>query len=154
MKLAFGCDHAAAVCRDGIVSYLRARGHEIIDFGCTGTESCDYPDKARAVGEAVVEGRAERGILICGTGIGMAIAANKIPAVRAAVCWNRETAVLAAEHNSANILCLGARFATADEIAARITAWLQTPFSTEERHQRRVRKITELEQQGPGGRQP
>lgn len=145
MRIAFGCDHAASGHRDRIVTCIRGRGHQVIDFGCAGAESCDYPDKAKAVAEAVAAGEAERGILVCGTGNGMSIVANKIAGIRAAVCWNRETAVLAAEHNSANVLCLGARFASVEQINEWIEAWLQTPFSVEERHRRRIRKIMALD---------
>lgn len=146
MRIAFGCDHAASDHRDKLIEHLSKRGHTVIDFGCEGKSSCDYPDKAAAVAEAVIQGKADRGILVCGTGIGMSIAANKFSGVRAAVCWNEETAALAAEHNAANILCLGARFATVEEMNRRIDVWLNTPASSEDRHRRRVQKIAALEQ--------
>jgi ribose 5-phosphate isomerase B len=151
MNIAFGCDHAALDHRDTIVRYLKSLGHTVMDYGCEGAVSCDYPDKAAAVAEAVAGGKAERGILICGTGIGMSIAANKYNGVRAAVVWNEQTAALASEHNAANVLCLGARFASAEQMVQWIDIWIKTPPSQEERHRRRVQKIAAIEKkQGEG----
>ncbi|MDR0978041.1 MAG: ribose 5-phosphate isomerase B [Endomicrobium sp.] len=143
-RLAFGTDHAASEIRETIKSYLCNSGYEVEDFGFSGQGSCDYPDFAVKVGEAVAGGKADKGILICGTGIGMSIAANKIKGIRAAVCWNEETAQLCSQHNCANILCLGSRIATADEICRMINIFLSTPF--EERHKKRIGKIQAIEQ--------
>jgi ribose 5-phosphate isomerase B len=145
MKLAFGTDHAAAGVRNKVKEYFQSGGYEIEDFGFFGDGSCDYPDYAVKVAEAVISKKADRGILICGTGIGMSIAANKIKGIIAAVCWDEDTAKLAACHNGANVLCLGSRTATLSELCQRIKTFLGTPF--EERHLQRIRKIEEIEKQ-------
>lgn len=123
---------------------LVSAGHEVLDFGTDSEDSVDYPDFARRVGQAVAQKKADRGVLLCGTGIGMAIAANKIRGVRAAVVWNKETALLAAEHNDANVLCLGARVLSARNIANLVRLWLATTFGGD-RHVRRINKIRGLE---------
>jgi ribose 5-phosphate isomerase B len=145
MKLAFGTDHAAAEVRNKVKEYFQSSGYEIKDFGFSGEGSCDYPDYAVKVAQTVISKKADRGILICGTGIGMSIAANKIKGIIAAVCWDEDTAKLAARHNNANILCLGSRTATLRELCQRIEIFLETPF--EERHLQRIKKIKEIEKQ-------
>src|SRR6478609_52667 len=113
MRIAIGSDHAGYRLKSRLTPWLRSAAggrHSVQDMGTVSLESCDYPDFAESVARAVKRGAAQRGILICGTGIGMAIAANKIAGVRAAVTWNPETAALAAEHNNANVLCMPARF--------------------------------------------
>jgi ribose 5-phosphate isomerase B len=144
-RLAFGTDHAAAGVRNEIKEYLQNSGYEVEDFGFDGNTSCDYPDYALHVAEAVVNKRADKGILICGTGIGMSIAANKVKGIIAAVCWDENTAKLAAQHNRADILCMGSRIATSTsgELCHRIKIFLETPF--EERHSQRIRKVKEIE---------
>jgi ribose 5-phosphate isomerase B len=142
-KLAFGTDHAAAEIRNTVKGYLEKIGYEIEDFGFSGSESCDYPDYAVKVAEAVVNKKADKGILICGTGIGMSIAGNKVKGAIVAVCWDEDTAKLAAQHNGANILCLGSRTATVSEVCHRIKIFLEIPF--EERHMKRIVKIKEIE---------
>lgn len=147
MKLAIGSDHAGYGIKEHLIPWLRSQSggkHQVRDVGCESLESCDYPDYAESVGRAVSSGRASRGILICGTGIGMGIAANKIRGVRAAVTWNPETAALAAEHNKANILCLPARYVNAGKAREMVKVFLRTPFGGG-RHSRRVRKISALE---------
>jgi ribose 5-phosphate isomerase B len=144
-RLAFGTDHAAAGIRDEVKEYLRNGGYEVEDFGFSGNTSCDYPDYALKVAEAVVNKKADKGILICGTGIGMSIAANKVKGVIAAVCWDEDTARLAAQHNRADILCMGSRTAVSNELCRRIKIFLETPF--EERHFQRIKKIREIEEQ-------
>lgn len=121
-----------------------AAGHHVTDVGTIDESSVDYPDFAVRVGRAVAGKKADRGVLLCGTGIGMAIAANKIRGVRAAVVWNKKTAVLAAEHNDANVLCLGARILSASTIVALVKAWLATAFGGD-RHVRRINIIRALE---------
>ncbi|MCA6079447.1 ribose 5-phosphate isomerase B [Candidatus Endomicrobiellum agilis] len=143
IKLAFGTDHAAAEVRNKIKEYFQSSGYEIEDFGFCGEGSCDYPDYALKVAEAVVGKKADKGVLICGTGIGMSVAANKVKGVIAAVCWDEDTAKLAAQHNGANILCLGSRTATLNELCRRIKIFLETPF--EKRHSQRIKKIREIE---------
>jgi len=145
VNIAFACDHAGITYKNKIIGFIETLGHKVVDFGCYGTESCDYPDFGMAAAQAVSQGKCERGVLICGTGVGMSIVANKFPGVRAAVCWSDTVAGLAAEHNHANILCLPARFASAEQLALWIETWLKTPFSTEKRHKQRINKITELE---------
>ena len=145
MKIAFGCDHAGFTVKKSIVAFLEAHGHTVLDYGCAGMESCDYPDYAAAVAHAVAGGAADRGILVCGTGVGMSIAANKIPGIRAGVCWNNDTAQLIREHNDTNILCMGARFASHEELRRWVELWLATPASTQPRHLQRIAKMMALE---------
>lgn len=148
MKLAIGSDHAGFALKDGLSRWLRSAAggrHAVRDMGCPGLDSCDYPDFALAVAKAVASGRAARGILICGTGIGMGMAANKVKGVRAAVTWNPQTAALAAEHNNANVLCLPARYVDGRQARRMIQAFLKTPFGGG-RHIRRVKKIREMEE--------
>jgi ribose 5-phosphate isomerase B len=142
-KLAFGTDHAAAEMRNTVKKYLKDIGYEVEDFGFGERGVCDYPDYAVKVAEAVANKKADRGILICGTGIGMSIAANKVKGTIAAVCWDEDTAKLAAQHNGANVICLGSRTATVSEVCHRIKVFLETPF--EERHIKRIVKIQDIE---------
>jgi ribose 5-phosphate isomerase B len=144
-KLAFGTDHAATEIRETVKKYLHDMGYEVEDFGFCGQGNCDYPDFAVQVAESVANKKADKGILICGTGMGMSIAANKVKGIIAAVCWDEDTARLASQHNYANILCLGSRTATLSEICHRIKTFLNTPF--EERHKKRIDKIKEIEKQ-------
>ncbi|MFZ5625962.1 MAG: ribose 5-phosphate isomerase B [Bacillota bacterium] len=145
MKIAIGSDHGGFFLKEEIKRLLEELGLEYRDFGCHSPESVDYPDIAEAVGEAVARGEYPRGILICGTGIGISIAANKIPGVRAALCHDTFSARATREHNDANILCMGERvigFGLAREI---VKTWLEGSFAGG-RHQRRVDKIRQLEQ--------
>jgi ribose 5-phosphate isomerase B len=144
MKIAFGCDHAGIKIKEQIIKFVESLGHQVIDCGTFTEQSCDYPDFAFKVAQSVAQKMSDKGILICGTGIGMSIAANKVKGIRAAVCWNKETAALIAQHNNANIICAGARFASVDEICSWIKIFLETKF--EERHLKRINKITALEQ--------
>lgn len=144
-KIALGSDHAGFEAKERAKQSLASLGAEVVDVGTTGSESVDYPDYGAAVGRAVARGEAERGVLICGSGIGIAIAANKIAGVRAAVCWNEETARLARQHNDANVLCIGARFIEPDLAARMIRAFLETDFEGG-RHQQRVDKLTKLDE--------
>ncbi|MCL1909448.1 MAG: ribose 5-phosphate isomerase B [Kiritimatiellaeota bacterium] len=142
MTIAIGSDHGGFAIKEAAKKYLTSRaGIEIADKGCASAESCDYPDFAEKVAEAVDTGAACRGILVCTTGIGMSIAANRYPNVRAARCVNAEEAKIARSHNKANVITLSGKLAES-EAAAIITAWLDTPFSGEERHARRVAKLT------------
>lgn len=146
MKISIGCDHAGYLHKKEIAAHLAAAGHTIDDVGCFSTDSCDYPDIAASVARAVSTGSAERGILICGSGVGMSIAANKVPGVRAAMCWSETIAQLIAEHNAANIICLGARFAPSHDMMLWIDRWLATPLTVAVRHQKRIDKIAALEE--------
>jgi ribose 5-phosphate isomerase B len=144
MRIAIGADHRGFACKRDLIEALRAAGHQVRDCGATSPEPSDYPDLAFAVGEAVGGGACERGILICGSGIGMSIAANKVAGVRAALCGDVAAASASRRHNDANVLCLsGDR--TPSPLAREIAdAWLATTFEGG-RHARRVRKIADYE---------
>ena len=146
MKIALAADHAGYEEKEKIKKTLDDLGVEYEDFGTVSTESVDYPDYARKVGDAVAHGQAEQGLLVCGSGTGMAIAANKVPGVRAAVAWNEEIARLAREHNDANVLSLAARYTTPEEMDKIVRAWFSAHFDGG-RHERRVEKITEIERE-------
>lgn len=146
MLIAIGADHAGYLLKDELKSFLEGLGHHWKDFGTDSSEPVDYPDFAARVARAVACGECPRGIVICGTGVGSAIAANKVAGVRAALCHDTFSARHARLHNDANILALGARVigpGLAKDVA---TAWLETPFEGG-RHVRRVEKIREIEQQ-------
>lgn len=141
--IAIGSDHAGYPLKQEIMKYLDSKGLEYKDYGCWSTESCDYPDFAHKVAHAVAGGEAEKGILICGTGIGISIAANKVKGIRCANCSDCFSAEASRLHNDANILAIGARV-VGTGLALKITeTFLSTPFSNEERHIRRIRKIEE-----------
>ncbi len=144
MRIAIGSDHAGFELKRELVGYLTEQGYTVDDMGTDGLASCDYPDFARAVAEAVASGRCQRGILVCGTGIGMSIAANKVPGVRAALCAEPYSARMAREHNDANVLCLGARVVGPGLALETVAAFLSGEFAGG-RHARRVDKIRELE---------
>jgi ribose 5-phosphate isomerase B len=143
MRIAIASDHAAVELRQQIVEHLRSTGHEVADCGSDPGVRVDYPDYAAEVGRSVAGAFADCGILVCGTGIGMSIAANKVDGVRAALVHDVTTARLAAQHNNANVLCLGGRVLGPVTVIACIEAWLDTDF--EARHQARLDKITALE---------
>jgi ribose 5-phosphate isomerase B len=144
MKIAVGSDHRGFEVKRRIVSLLGKLGHEVIDVGPQSPDSVDYPDFAFEVATAVGAGRVERGILICGTGIGMCIAANKVPGVRAAPCHDSITAEMSRRHNDANTLCLSADLLGGELVDRMLRIWLQTEFEGG-RHARRVEKITRYE---------
>jgi len=144
VKIAIGSDHAAVEHKEYIVEELRREGHEVQEFGATSAESYDYPDAAKAVGEAVAKGEAERGVLMCGTGIGMSISANKVRGIRAAACHDEYTTIMSRSHNDANVLCLGGRVLDPGKAVQLVHLWLRTPFEGG-RHQRRVDKIARIE---------
>ena len=146
-KLAIGADHAGYALKEEIRRALAAEGIAVEDLGAHSTDSVDYPDFAQRVAEAVASGRVEGGVLVCGTGIGMGITANKIPGVRAAVCHDLDTARLAREHNDANVLCLGGRLLAPPAAIRIVQAWLGASFAGG-RHERRIEKIRALESDG------
>ena len=146
MKIALAADHAGFEEKEKLKSELDSLGVEYTDMGTDSNASVDYPDYARKVAEAVAKGDFERGILLCGSGAGMAIAANKVPGIRSAVAWNEEIARLSREHNNTNVLALAARFTADYEIKNIVKAWLETEFDAG-RHERRVEKITKIEQE-------
>lgn len=145
MRIALGADHAGVALKEQVRKRLDQRGIEYRDFGTTTTDSVDYPDYAVQVGRAVASGDYDRGVLVCGTGIGMAIAANKVPGVRAAPVVDERSAALSREHNDANVLALGARVTDADLAIRLLDIFLDTPFAGG-RHQRRIDKIAALDQ--------
>ncbi|MDE7215559.1 MAG: ribose 5-phosphate isomerase B [Clostridia bacterium] len=144
MKIALGCDHGGIAIKPSVEKVLKENGIEIIDFGCFDCASVDYPDYALEVAEAVSEGRADKGIVLCGTGIGISIAANKVKGIRAAVCHDLFTAQMCAQHNDANILAMGGRVVSAELAEEMTRVWLNTPFEGG-RHSGRVGKITAIE---------
>lgn len=150
--IALGADHAGWELKDALKSWLIENGHQVMDFGAHSPDSVDYPDYALQVAESVAGGKAERGLLVCGTGIGMAMTANKVPGVRAALCSDPFMARMSREHNDANVLCLGGRL-TDQELGLEILKmWLDTPFAGG-RHARRVAKIAQIERRHLQGRE-
>lgn len=148
MIVACGFDHAGVPLRERLLGAIESDGHEILDLGTSTTEPIDYPDKALEVGRAVVEGRAERGIIVCGSGAGVSVAACKIEGVRAATIHDHYTAHQAVEHDAVNVLCLGGRVIGAEVAAEIVTAFLAAEVSDEERHVRRRAKVDEIERTG------
>lgn len=144
MKIAVGSDHRGYPLKNRIALKLREEGHEIHDLGCDGTDSVDYPDYAIPVAEMVAAGNAERGILVCGSGIGMSIAANKVKGVRAALCRTVDDARMTREHNDSNVLALSEKSMEDPDIEELVRVWLETLFEGD-RHARRVDKISGYE---------
>ena len=148
MRIVIGADHRGYELKDQIAAALREQGHEVLDVGTNSADSVDYPDYSRAVGEAIVDGRAERGIIVCGSGVGAGIAANKMHGVRAAMCHDTYSARQGVEHDDMNVLCLGARV-VGDALAMELVkAFLSARFKGEERLRRRVDKVAEMEREG------
>ena len=144
MRIALASDHAGYAEKERLKAVLSDLGVEFDDLGTRSEESVDYPDFARAVAEQVADGRVEQGVLVCGSGTGMAITANKVPGVRAAVAWSEEIARLARQHNDANVLAIGARTTPPDDIPKIVRAWFSTEFEGG-RHTARVNKISDVE---------
>ncbi len=138
MKLAIGCDHGGFELKKEVLEHLAARGFEVTDVGCDSPASCDYPEYSKKVTDLILSGEADLGILICGTGIGMSMAANKERGIRAALCHDVFSAKATREHNNANVLCMGARVVGPGLALMIIDTFLDTPFSNEERHIRRI----------------
>ena len=145
MRIALGCDHAGFALKGPLTATLEADGHDILDLGTFSAEPVDYPDFARAVCQAVLRGFVDAGVLVCGSGVGASIAANKIRGIRAALCQDLFTARQSREDDDANVLCLGARVLDEPTAVEVTRAWLEARFSGEERHARRVAKIVQLE---------
>ena len=140
MKIAIGCDHAGFPYKEVIIAMLQSQGHMVLDFGTHSADSVDYPDFAHPVAEAVESGQAEKGVLICGSGNGVAMAANKHAGIRCAICWTEELAALARQHNDANVIALPARFVTEILAQAMVRIFINTAFEGG-RHAGRVNKI-------------
>ncbi len=147
MKISIGCDHSALDLKNELITYLKAKGYEINDRGTYTKDSCDYTDYGYQVAKDVKDGKADRGIVICFTGIGMSIIANKVKGVRCALVGSKDAATLTREHNDTNCLALSAKYtgyALAKEI---VDIWLETEFSNNERHKRRIDKISKYEEE-------
>ena len=144
MKIGIGNDHSALEMKKEIIAFLEEKGHEVVDYGTNSAESCDYPVYGEVVARAVAAGEVEQGILICGTGLGISLAANKVKGIRAAVCSEPFTAKMARAHNNCNILAFGARVVGPELAKMIVEAWLNTDFEGG-RHQRRVDLIMEIE---------
>ena len=145
MKIAIACDHAALKLKNEVVKFLNGKGHETIDFGIYDEGAVDYPDYAIKVAEEVAENRADKGILICGTGIGMSIAANKVKGIRCALCSDTFSARATREHNDANVLAFGERVVGAGLAMDIVDTFISTEFSNADRHVGRINKITAIE---------
>jgi ribose 5-phosphate isomerase B len=146
VRIAVGSDHAGFEdppphYKPEIIRHLQARGHDVVDCGPAGPGAVDYPDFAAKVCQAVLEHKADRGVLMCGTGIGVGIAANRYKGIRAATCATPQMARMSRSHNNANVICLGRRILSLDTCLELIDIWLNTPFSGDERHVRRVAKM-------------
>ena len=144
MKIAIGCDHGAYNLKLTVIDHLKAAGHEIADMGCDSLKSCDYPEYGRAVALAVADGKVDKGIVMCTTGIGISITANKVPGIRAALCTNETMAYLTRSHNDANVLALGAGIVGPNLALNIVDTFLSTDFSGEEKHARRISQIEQL----------
>lgn len=145
MRIAVGADHAGFPLKEPVISELQRLGHDVLDLGTNGEDPVDYPDFAQAVGEAVMRGETERGLLICGSGVGTSVAANKVPGVRAAVCHDTFSARQGVEDDDMNVLCLGARVVGRQLALEIVGAWTRAVFSNAERHARRLGKVKALE---------
>jgi len=147
MRVAMGADHAGFSLKRDLVSYLKSLKHEVLDLGTNSQDPVDYPDYAEAVGRAIVDGKAERGVLVCGSGVGASVAANKIPGIRAGLCHDTYSARQGVEHDDMNVLVFGARVIGPELARELARVYLEATFSGEERHRRRLEKVARLEQQ-------
>ena len=145
MRLVIGSDHAGYDLKQELLEFLRAVGHEVLDVGTHSTASVDYPDYAEAVALALREGKAERGVLICGSGVGACVAANKIPGIRAAICHDAYSAHQGVEHDEMNVLVLGSRVIGSELAKELVLGFLHAQFSGEDRHRRRLAKVMSIE---------
>jgi len=149
MRVAVGMDHGGYPLKEFILEELRKEGHDVVDVGAFNLDPTDdYPDFSRAVGEAILSGVAERGVLVCGSGVGAAVAANKMKGIRASVCHDHYSAHQGVEHDNMNVLCLGARIIGSEMAADLIRSFLAAQFSGEARHERRLKKVAEMEAEG------
>ena len=145
MRLVLGSDHAGYELKQELLGFLRALGHEVLDVGTCSTAAVDYPDYSEAVSRAVLDGRAERGVLICGSGVGACVAANKIPGIRAAICHDGYSAHQGVEHDDMNVLVLGSRIIAGELAKDLVRDYLRANFTHEERHVRRLAKVKAIE---------
>ncbi len=147
MRIAIGADHAGFRLKEDIKSYLRVRGNDVMDVGTHSEEPADYPDFAKAVGQAVANGGAERGIMVCGSGVGACVVANKIRGVRAGMCHDTYSAHQGVEHDDMNVLCLGSRIIGINLALELVEAFTKARFTEEDRHKRRLSKVLALEKE-------
>ena len=147
MKISIACDHGAYMLKNKVAQHLKNEGHEVVDFGTNGPESCDYPDFAAQAARAVADGTCEKGIVLCTTGIGVSITANKVKGIRCALLSDVLSAKMTRLHNDTNMMALGAGIVGENLALEIVDTWLSTPFSGEPRHQRRIDKVMALEQE-------
>lgn len=145
MKIAIGCDHGALALKNAVVSHLEAKGHQVVDFGTHTPDSCDYPDYAAQAAKAVAAGECAKGIVLCTTGIGVSIAANKVNGIRCALLSDVMSARMTREHNDTNMMAIGAGVVGQMLALEIVDTWVNTEFSHNERHQRRIDKVMALE---------
>ena len=145
MDYAVACDHAGFPAKSQVVGLLESLGHKVVDLGTHSTDPVDYPDYAAAAGEAVLDGRVQRAVILCGSGLGAAVAANKLPGIRAAVCHDTYSAHQGVEHDDMNVLCMGARIIGEELVREIAQSFASAKFSGEERHQRRLDKVLAME---------
>ncbi|MFQ5778252.1 MAG: ribose 5-phosphate isomerase B [Terriglobia bacterium] len=145
MRVAFGADHAGFPLKEKLRTFAKGLGHEVLDLGTHSAEPVDYPEYAEAVAQAILRGEAERGVLICGSGVGASVAANKLPGIRAGLCHDTYSAHQGVEHDDMNVLVLGARVIGPELARELVHAFLGAAFSGEERHRRRLQKVKALE---------
>jgi len=146
MRISIGSDHAGFPLKQEIASYLREEGHEVLDLGTNNTDPVDYPDYAEAVGKSILEGAVKRAILICGSGVGASVAANKVPGVRAGLCHDGYSAHQGVEHDDMNVLVMGARVIGVALARELVENYMRAAFTNEERHARRLRKVVSIEE--------
>ena len=151
MRIALGCDHGGFPLKQRVASVIQAAGHTVVNCGTDSDCSVDYPDYALRVGQVIVSGEADRGILLCGSGVGISVAANKIPGIRAGVCHDIYSAHQGVEHDDMNVLCLGARIVGEEVAVELVRAFINAQFTQEERHLRRLNKVLQIERDAMAG---
>ena len=152
MQIALGCDHGGFPLKQRVLEVVQSAGHSVVDCGTDSTCAVDYPDYAIKVAEEILAGRAERGILLCGSGVGISVAANKIPGIRAAVCHDTYSAHQGVEHDNMNVLCVGARIVGEELVVELVRAYIHAQFTNEERHVRRIGKVLQIERDALAGK--
>ena len=151
MRIALGCDHGGFPLKQRIAEVIEAAGHEVVDCGTDSSNSVDYPDFARIVGQKILNRAADRGILLCGSGVGISIAANKMPGIHAAVCHDTYSAHQGVEHDDMNVICIGARIVGSELAVELVLAFVKAQFTNEERHLRRLNKVLDIERDALAG---
>ena len=154
MRIVIGSDHAGFPLKEDLRAYIRQLGHQVVDVGTHSTEAVDYPDYAEALSKTLLDGQAERGVLICGSGVGASVAANKLPGIRAGLCHDTYSAHQGVEHDDMNVLVLGGRVIGTELARELVTAYLGATFTGEERHRNRLRKVHALEERYRSHAQP